>query len=331
MDPFTVLISSAGRRVSLLQCFRSSAKALGIGIRVLAVDLRPRLSPACALADHCFSAPRCDDPAYVDRLIELCQREHIDLVVPTIDTELQPLAISRSRFEQANCRVCVSDPGAIAIARDKLTFAKSLLRSSLPVPKTARAEEVLDDSSHWRFPLWVKPIGGSRSVGARRARTPEEVGQAVHERKDLLAQEECPGQEHTVNLYISRQGKLMSIAAHRRLEVRDGEVSKGLTVEDPRLSTISHRLSRAVPGLVGPICFQCFVKEGGDELPMITDLNPRFGGGYPLSHAAGAEFTTWLIRESLGQVLSIPQDHFKVGMLMLRYDSEYFVDPEAQD
>ncbi|MBV8879796.1 MAG: hypothetical protein JO332_07530, partial [Planctomycetaceae bacterium] len=136
--PFTVLISSAGRRVSLLRCFRSSAQALGIGIRILAVDLKPGLSAACGLADHCWSAPRCDDPAYVDHLLDLCRREHIDLVVPTIDTELQQLASSRPRFDQVHARLCVSDPEAIAVAGDKLRFTESLSRSDLPVPKTAK-------------------------------------------------------------------------------------------------------------------------------------------------------------------------------------------------
>jgi carbamoyl-phosphate synthase large subunit len=138
----------------------------------------------------------------------------------------------------------------------------------------------------------------------------------------------CTGSEYTVNLYIDLQGALRAIAPHRRIEVRDGEVSKAITVRDSRLEDLARALVQAIPGLRGPVCFQVFMEDAKDQMPRITDINARFGGGYPLAHAAGAEFTTFLLAEQVGLEFDFSPNNFRDGVVMLRYDAAVMVLPE---
>jgi len=106
----TVLISSAGRRVGLIDCFRRSAAAAGIDLDVLAADMEPELSAACHAADRSFVVPRCDCPAFVDSMLEIVVDSSVDLVVPTIDPELAPLAAAADRFRAAGARAFARAP-----------------------------------------------------------------------------------------------------------------------------------------------------------------------------------------------------------------------------
>ncbi|HVR85852.1 MAG TPA: ATP-grasp domain-containing protein [Planctomycetota bacterium] len=325
----TVLISSAGRRVGLMNLFRESGDKLGLDLRVLASDMDPALSSACRVADRSFRMQACNSAGYVDALIELCGQNQVDLVVPTIDPELEILAKAQRDGRFGATRIAVSDPGTIALVRDKLASSVHLTRWGIPVPKTVPAADALASADSWTWPLFAKRISGSRSVGAKVVRDPDSLRVFMAEHPDLIVQEVCIGREYTVNLYIDLQGVLRSIAAHLRIEVRDGEVSKGVTVRDSRLEDLARALVQAIPGLRGPVCFQAFMEDARQRLPRVTDINARFGGGYPLSHAAGAEFTTFLLAEQAGLDWDWGPVAFREGVVMLRYDAAVFVPPEA--
>jgi len=324
----TILVSSAGRRVGLMNLFRESGEKLGLDLRVLASDMDPELSSACRLADQSFKISPCDSPDYVESLVGICERNQVDLVIPTIDTELQVLAKGRREECFGVTRISISDPEAILLVRDKLECCAALGRLGIPVPRTAPASEALATAKSWDWPLFAKRISGSRSLGARLVRNPESLRTFMTEYPDLIVQEVCTGSEYTVNLYIDLQGVLRSIAAHRRLEVRDGEVSKAVTVRDSRLDNLAKALVKAVPGFRGPVCFQVFMEDAKDHVPRITDINARFGGGYPLAHAAGAEFTTFLLAEQAGLDFDWGSVVFRDGVVMLRYDAAVILPPQ---
>lgn len=109
-EPLGILVTSAGRRVGLLLCFRQAAEDLGLSVQLHACDLVPQLSAACAMADHRFEVPRCTDPGYVDALYDYCVAHGIRLLVPTIDTELMALSRAVDRFAAAGCRIHVGRP-----------------------------------------------------------------------------------------------------------------------------------------------------------------------------------------------------------------------------
>jgi carbamoyl-phosphate synthase large subunit len=319
----TVLLSSAGRRVALLHCLRRDAARLGLRLRVVACDLSPGWSAACHEADLAVAVPPCTHAEFVPRMLELCAREGVDLLIPTIDPELAPLSRSQDAFAARGTTVMVSSPAVVALARDKLRTADALAAAGLAVPRTAAVEEVVRVPQGWEWPLLLKPRDGSASQGLRTAQGPEDLAGAP---AGYVAQTLLRGVEYTVNLFFDQRGALRCAVPHRRREVRAGEVAKGETCRHEGLEAAAWRLGQVLAGARGALCFQAIV--GADGAARIFELNARFGGGYPLAHAAGAPFTRWLLEESAGLPPSC-HNRWRAGVVMLRYDAAVFVEPAA--
>lgn len=322
MKLLTLLLTSAGRRNQLADCFRADAVSLGLGLRVLAADLRPELSPACRQADASFAVPRCTDPGYVEALLELCSRERVGLLVPTIDPELPVLSEATERFAAVGTRLVVSRPEVVALANDKRRTAEVLAGAGVPTPRTVSLEELRTDPGRLRWPVILKPNRGSASAGVRRLEAEAQLA-AVAANGDLIAQECAEGREYTVNVFFSADGRLRCAIPHERLEVRAGEVSKGRTVRLASLQAAAERMATVLPGARGPLCFQAMVGAGGEMV--VFEINARFGGGFPLAHRAGGVFTRWLLEESLGRTPVCSND-WREGVTMLRYDAAVFCD-----
>jgi carbamoyl-phosphate synthase large subunit len=316
-----ILVSSAGRRVGLIECFRSSAKALGLDLRVLAVDVNPRMSSACVAADKCFQVPRCTTAEFMPELAVICRRENVQLVVPTIDTELQMLADHQQEFAVPGARVVISSPSIIRMARDKAATGRFLGENGIPTPRTGLLGELLRDPDSWCWPVILKPVNGSSSVGIRRAENLDDARLAALEREDYVAQELLSGREYTVNLFFDQAGIMRAAVPHYRYEVRGGEISKGITERQPALVNLAWRVGSVLKGAYGPMCFQAIVSEDGQA--RIFEINARFGGGYPLAHQAGAAFTRWLLEDAAG-LRSTANDDWEAGVVMLRYDAAVF-------
>jgi carbamoyl-phosphate synthase large subunit len=322
MKALTVLVSSAGRRVHLLQCFRQDAAVLGINLRVLAADLRPDLSAACHQADQSFSVPRCTSPDYLTALEEICRRERVAVVVPTIDPELGVLARATDRFAAWGTRLVTSSPEVNALAGDKMLTAERLAAAGIRTPRTLSLGEYRKNPRGLPGRVIAKPCGGSSSVGLVR---PAKLGDLADLPQDTyIVQELLQGREYTVNVFFDSAGKLHCAVPHERLEVRNGEVSKGRTERVPSLIEAAHKLALVLPGARGPLCFQAFV--GPDGSATVFEINARFGGGFPLAHRAGARFSQWLLEEALGLPCSANND-WREGVTMLRYDAAVFLDP----
>jgi len=317
----TVLISSAGRRVELINCFRADARALVAGLRVLAADTCPELSAACASADAYWAVPRCDSPEFVPRLLALCAQEKVDLLVPTIDPELLPLARARQEFAAIGTRVVVSGVEMVELARDKLRTVAALARQGIPVPRTAPLGALLDESTRLVYPVILKKIDGSSSIGLHEAANLAAVRQLGLDARTYLAQERWAGREYTVNLFFDRAGRMQCAVPHWRIATRAGEVSKGRTERLPLLMDLAEQLGGALPGAAGPLCFQAIVSPEGQAV--VFEINARFGGGYPLAHRAGAPFSRWLLEEAAGLASSATRD-WQEGLTMLRYDAAVF-------
>ena len=140
----------------------------------------------------------------------------------------------------------------------------------------------------------------------------------------MIAQDVLRGPEFTVNMFFDAAGRLRSTVPHQRLQVRAGEVEKGLTIDIAELTAAAHRLAAALPGPRGALCFQAMLDADGGA--QVFEINARFGGGYPLADRAGATFARWLIEEALGLDSSIT-DRWLPGVTMLRYDAAIFVAP----
>jgi carbamoyl-phosphate synthase large subunit len=321
---FTILLSSAGRRVSLLRSLREAVAAIGLRGRVVACDLGWR-APAMHVADAGFVVPRCTDPAFAGEMIELCEREHVDVVVPTIDPELPVWAALRSTLATTGTAVAVSSAATVAIAADKSRTNAHCVAVGVPCPRQGRLADVRADPAGWTFPLIAKPRNGSASAGVRLIRTWADLGliaDSLAVPDGVIVEERAAGDEFTVDLYVDRDGTVRCPVVRRRLEVRGGEVSKARVVREPRLAAIAAKLVETLPGAYGPLNVQVF--SDGRDISVI-EVNARFGGGYPLTWRAGGRHGEWLIREAAGRgplPVATPVEH---GLTMLRWDEEVFV------
>lgn len=313
---FTVLLSSAGRRVALLRIFRQALDALGLDGRVLAADLSPT-APAFHDADLGLLVPRVTDPAYVDRHLELCVQHGVDLVIPLIDPELAVLAEARPRYEAAGIEVHVGSPAVCAIGADKVRTHAWLTEAGLPTVEQALASE-------WDggFPAIAKPSRGSSSIGVRVVADAEELVEATRGpcAGEWLVQSIARGDEYTVSVYVDRAGKARCAVPRRRLETRAGEVSKGAALRIEPVMDLALAAAESLPGARGALNIQIF---WDGTTAAVIELNPRFGGGFPLAWQAGARYAQWLIEEQLGLDSTIA-DRWEDGLVMLRFDDAIF-------
>lgn len=316
-----LLVTSAGRRNHLIACFREDAAKLGIVLQVLAADCLPELSPACRQADLRFAVPHCSDPGYVPRLLELCRERAVNLLVPTIDPELAVLSKRRNDFAAIGTQVIVPPTEVVGLCQNKQATAERLAAVGIRTPKTLTLAEYLRDPKRLRPPVIAKPKSGSGSHGILRPHQLAEL--TTLEPQDYIVQELWEGHEYTVNVFFDRAGKLQCAVPHERVEVRAGEVSKGVTRRIPILEEAARKLSEALPGTIGPLCFQAIVTASGEAA--VFEINARFGGGYPLAHHAGARFSRWLLEEACGLPLTADND-WQAGVTMLRYDAAIFFD-----
>lgn len=319
--PLHMLVTSAGRRCELIDCFRADARDLGIELRVSAADLNPRMSPACHHADSSFPVGRCTDPAYPQQVLDLCRANEITLIVPTIDTELQVFADHAPNFAESGVRVVVSSPDSVRACRDKAETSRVLAAAGVTVPRTVLLSEFTSETFPAGAPLILKPIGGSSSVGIARFTSGEQVPKQTDPEK-WIVQEYIDGPEFTVNAFVSPSGELITAIPHLRQEVRAGEVSKGTTQTIPELGEMAQRIVSALPGLRGPFCFQAKLHANGRYY--IFEINARFGGGFPLAHHAGGKFSRWLLEEHC-QRPSTMTERWSPGVTFLRYDQAIFI------
>lgn len=318
----SILISSVGRRGQLIECFRESLRALGVPAPILGVDCSVT-APAAYLTDKFFPVPRCDAPEFLASILRICQDQHVSLLVPTIDTELAFYAAHKREFAEIGTTVAISTPETIEISADKTKTHQWLSLNGYPTVRQGFPEEVLERSSGWKFPLVVKPRCGSASVGVQFVTSLEMLRLFAEERKDLIVQEHAVGREYTVNVLADKRGKCVAAVPHLRLEVRAGEVSKGVTVKHRGVMDLVSRMVEQLPGAYGPLNIQCFVAPSGDI--QVVEINSRFGGGYPLAHKAGADFPRWMLEELFGLPTSASPDGWEDGLTMLRYDTAVFL------
>jgi carbamoyl-phosphate synthase large subunit len=310
-----VLILSAGRRVSLLRAFQHAMLRLGLAGQVLTADMRPELSAACQCGDRAVRLPHVLSPEYPEALRQLCAREGVALAVPTIDTELAVLAQLREGFATTGVELVVSSSELVRRCRDKRLTAALFEEIGLPSPRIL-APDALE------FPLFAKPVSGSLSQGIRIFTSRDELESARLDLPAYLLMELIPAaewEEVTVDAYYDRRGALCCLVPRRRSEVRGGEISKGWT--DKSLVAPLKPLLARIPGARGCLTVQVFAHRRSAKLLGI-EVNPRFGGGFPLAERAGGRYPEWLLREYLlGQSLEYRQD-WEDRLMMLRYDAE---------
>ena len=325
MEPFNILFTSVGRRVSLLRHFRKTLKDLGVPGEIHATDLR-KDSPASFVADRHFQTPRVKSRDYIPTLLDICRKNRIKLLIPLIDTELNLLAANEDAFRELGVTPLVSSVKTNRICADKRKTCQFFEKIGVGYPKVFDAEALLTDPDT-KFPLLVKPAKGSGGVGVTKVNNFEELKFFKDYIPNAMTQEFLEGAEYTLDVLIDFNGRVRSVVPRLRIEIRAGEVSKGITVKNQRLIEEGKRVAEALPGAVGVVTLQCFITKR-KEIKFI-EINPRFGGGIPLTLKCGANFPKWIIKMMLGEDPKIAIDGWKEGSVMLRYDDAIFVSRDA--
>lgn len=315
-----ILITSAGRRVSLVKFFQMEVNKLFPGSLVAACDIDPSLSAACIVADINFTVPRIGDSAYIHELISKCCEHKIKLVIPTIDTELLLLAQHREDFAKEGIKVVVSSHDLIHKFANKKRMNSFFKSRGIPVPQEYSRK-------NYKFPFFIKPFNGSGSHKNYIIKNKDELNDYQLKDEKLMFLEyldHSSHDEYTCDLYYGRDHQLKCVVPRKRIEVRSGEVSKGVTVKNELIPFINDRLSE-IDGALGCLTSQFFLNKENGKIYGI-EINSRFGGGFPLTYRAGANFVKWLLHEYLLEEDIPPQfENWEDHLLLLRYDSEIWV------
>ena len=318
----SILFTCIGRRVSLLNSFRRAARKLKVNASFFGTDTTA-LSSALQLCDKRFLVKPITHAGYIKQLLTIVKTNRVKLLVPTVDLDLKLLAQNKPKFAAMGCRVLVSTPEVVDICQDKRKTYSFLINNGFDTPVTMSVRAALSKKK-LNWPCFLKPWDGYASRG----------NAAVNNRKELLfftkripnciVQEFIKGTEHTCDVYVDFSLKVRCVVPRKRIEVRAGEVSKSQAVKHPAIMSEAARLVEELGAGPGVITLQLFLT--GDGKVKFIEINPRFGGGVPLSIKAGANFPKWILQEVLGEKVNIRFDGFKDNLIMLRYDGEVWLE-----
>jgi carbamoyl-phosphate synthase large subunit len=271
-----VLFTCAGQRVDMISAFSRA------GATTIAAD-NNELAPTLYHADHMALVPRVNDASYVSTLAELIRQYDVKLVVPL--TDLDQGLLARHSNELAPALVLVPDPVVCETMGDKFLAHRFFEEQGIPSPRSWLPADVPDDA---RYPVLVKVREGFGSRHIYRADGPEELAFFLrYTTVDSFVQEMCLGDEFSIDVFCDVEARCLNAIPRTMILSKGGESIRGMSVKDEELIAHGATVAEQV-GIVGPATVQCF-REPDGSLP-VTDVNPRFGGAFPLPLAAGSRY-----------------------------------------
>lgn len=322
MGDINVLILSAGRRVELIQCFQNAARKLNIKSNIVAGDCSDK-APALYFADKFYRLPRISEPNYIQSIINACNQESIALIVPTIDTDLLLLAENRDLIEaKTKAKLLISEIQVINFCRDKINTQRFLEEFNFGIPKMHSDEELVNDI---HFPLFIKPKSGSSSINTFKVNNAKELKIYKSIIDEPIIQDFMEGEEFTVDVFLDFDSTVITIVPRLRIATRSGEISKGKVIKDREIIAEVTRLMKVLKP-IGHITVQLMKTEKGIEF---IEINPRFGGGAPMSIQSGADSCENLFRLLLGQKLEY-NEKYRDQLTFLRFDSSICLDENME-
>jgi carbamoyl-phosphate synthase large subunit len=303
-----VLFTCAGQRVDIVRAFRAA------GAFALAADA-DELAPALYHADRRVLVPLIADPGYVDAIAALVREHDVRLVVPLNDLDHPPLARARERLAPAV--VLLPDAEVCDRMSDKLEAHRFFVERGIASPRSWAPADVPDDA---RYPLLVKARQG---FGSRHIYLADDPGQLAfflaYTGVPSFVQERCLGEEFSIDVFCDLDGRCLNAIPRTMILSKGGESIKGTSLRDPELIEYGRLVSETV-GIKGPANVQCF-REPDGSLP-VTDVNTRFGGGFPVPLAAGSQYPELALALARGESPEPRLGEFEEGVTMTRFFSE---------
>ena len=305
-----ILFTGVGRRIELLQAFRNAALVLNKELKIYGADMAGT-APALAHCDYTRRVVAMKDQGYIQNLIDICSADHIDLLIPTIDTDLLVLSENKEKFEATGTRVMISAPDKIRICRDKNNTSQFFADCGLYAPMHV---------NDWReyksgFPAFIKPKDGSGSINAFKVENEEELEVYAGLVEDYIVQPFVSGREYTIDIFCDWDGNPISIVPRERLQVRAGEVLKTQICMDTAMIDAAKTLCVALKPC-GPMAVQLIRDDTGTD--WYIEINPRFGGGAPLSMKAGARSAEAILKLMDGE--EVEEQEVADGAIYSRFD-----------
>lgn len=310
---YHVLFTGIGRRVELVQAFRQAALTLGMDLKIYGADMSGT-APALVFCDAIRMVCAMRDSDYIPQLIRICQQDGIDLLIPTIDTDLLVLSQNVEKFRNIGTRVLVSRMDEIRICRDKNLIVSFFKECGLLTPETT------NDYRRYQggYPCFIKPKDGSSSINAFRVDSESAIPVYVGLIGDYIIQDFIEGEEYTVDIFCDFGGNPIYITPRKRLAVRGGEVLKTQICQDRIITEECRKLIRKFRPC-GPVTVQLIRDEkNGDDY--YIEVNPRYGGGAPLSMKAGADSAQALLRLLSGEEVVYQENAARDGEIYSRFD-----------
>ena len=311
-----ILILSAGTRNKVVQYFRKAFAGRG---RVIATDMQA-VAPAIYEADAYYLVPRITDPGYIDLVLDICRKERISGVLSLIDPELSLLAQNSDRFAEVGVTVIGSNYELCERALDKMVMYHWLRGHNY---RCAQSWSNIDefqaalDSGLVTFPVFVKPIRGSASSAISKVSDMDTIRLLFDHTPGLMIQEYLKGQEIGADCYIDMiSGETVSIFTKKKLLMRAGETDKALSFKDPRLFELVTRFIQD-SGWRGQIDIDIFDIDGEYY---ISEVNPRFGGGYPHAYESGCDHMSLILNNLQGKVNRAQIGEYEENTVMMKYN-----------
>lgn len=321
-----ILVLSCGTRNKIIQYFKRELNGAG---KVIATDMSPN-APALYEADVHYIVPRMTAPEYLNVIYDICRKEQVTGVLSLIDPELSLLALHEEEFHALGVTVIGSFYDLCERTLDKWQMFCWLKEHGY-----ACAESYIDREAFYgdvragkiNYPVFVKPIRGSASIAISKVQDQETVDLLFEHADDLMIQEYLKGQEIGADCYIDMiSGELISVFTKKKLVMRAGETDKSISFKDTELFALIERFVKEA-GFRGQIDIDIFECEGKYY---ISEVNPRFGGGYPHAYEAGANHMKYIVNNLQGKVNEPQIGEYESGVIMMKY-SEIMIRRENEN
>lgn len=311
-----ILILSAGTRNKVVQYFK---RAIGNEGLVIATDCS-NVAPAVYEADKFYQVPRMTDEGYIDVIFDICKKESINGILSLIDPELSLLAKNIEKFNELGVTVIGSNYQLCERTLNKWDMYVWLKEHGYKCAKSyIDKDEFFADVEKGAitYPVFVKPICGSASVAISKVYDKETVEMLFAHNEGLMIQEFLNGQEIGADCYIDMiSHKTVSIFTKKKLVMRAGETDKAVSFKDPKLFALIEKFIDD-SGFEGQIDIDIFDVNGEYY---ISEVNPRFGGGYPHAYECGCDHMT-LIKNNLEGVANVKSiGNYEEGIYMMKYN-----------
>jgi carbamoyl-phosphate synthase large subunit len=315
--PFRILVTGVGgpAAIAAMKSLRADDT-----VELLAADMDPwaaglYLVPPGARA----LVPPGSAPGFTGSLLATCVALGVNIVLPTVDSELEPLAAARDTFALAGIELLLAPAAALGVILDKLSLAR-YCASIVHVPRTEPLEAAAADPAAWSYPVIVKPRRGSGSRGIMTIESAAALA-ALDGRDGLIVQEFLPGEEYSIDVLADAPGHVIAAVPRVRERVDSGVSVAGRTVHDAGLERFGSDVARAT-GLTYVANVQCRRDRAG--CPALLEVNPRMPGTLGLTIASGVNMPQLALDALLGRPVPARSGFREVGVV--RFLDERFVE-----